>query len=117
MAFPGTYNFNYYRGDTFEFIIRPKDAAGNAFSLDGYSGIFTIASQRGDDPDTIQYTGQAVVNAVDNIVTCTIISGVGRGLVPAVSWVYDVQISNDVNTYTLLTGNITATDDITGAID
>jgi hypothetical protein len=116
MAFPGTYNFNYYRGDTFEFIVRPKDTNGDAFALDGYTGEFTIASGRGSDPEIIQYFSTAVVNAVDNIVTCTINSGVGRNLGPEVSWVYDVQITNEISTYTLLTGNITSTDDITGAV-
>lgn len=116
MAFPGTYNFNYYRGDTFEFIVRPKDTNGDPFALDGYSGEFTIANGRGSTGEIIQFFGTAVVNAVDNIVTCTINPGVGRSLSPDISWVYDVQITNEVNIYTLLTGNITATDDITGAV-
>lgn len=116
MAFPGTYNFNYYRGDTFEFIVRPKDTNGDAFALDGYTGEFTIANQRGSDAETIQFFGDAVVNAVDNIVTCTVYPGVGRSLSPDISWVYDVQITNQVSVYTLLTGNITSTDDITGAV-
>ena len=50
MAFPGTYNFNYYRGDTFQFIVRPKDANGDQFDLDGYTAGFTIASSRGATP-------------------------------------------------------------------
>lgn len=114
MAFPGTYNFNYYRGDTFDFIVRPKDASGNAFDLDGYTALFTIANFRGPDATSV-YEGTAVVNTVDNIVTCTITSGIGRNLLPSIAWVYDVQITNDVNTYTLLNGGITVTDDITGA--
>lgn len=116
MAFPGTYNFNYYRGDTFEFIVRPKDSNGNAFALDGYTASFTVANQRGSTEETIQFEATANVNAVDNIVTCTITSGVGRNLTPDISWVYDVQITNEINIYTLLTGTITATDDITGAV-
>lgn len=116
MAFPGTYNFNYYRGDTFEFIVRPKDSNGSPFDLDGYTASFTIANQRGSGADAIQFTATASVNAVDNIVTCTVTSGVGRNLSPDISWVYDVQITNEINIYTLLTGTITATDDITGAI-
>jgi len=32
MAFPGTYNFNYYRGDRYEFVIRPKTANGDALT-------------------------------------------------------------------------------------
>jgi hypothetical protein len=114
MAFPGTYNFNYYRGDTFEFIVRPKDASGQAFDLDGYTAEFTIANFRGAAASQ-GYVGTASVNTVDNFVTCTITSGIGRNLIPAVSWVYDVEITNDINTYTLLNGSITVTDDITGA--
>ena len=41
MAFPGTYNFSYYKGDTNEFVIRPKNSSGSAFDLTGYSaGLF-----------------------------------------------------------------------------
>lgn len=114
MAFPGTYNFNYYRGDTFQFIIRPKDAVGDQFDLTGYTAIFTIANQRGTG--ATQYTGLAVVNSVDDIVTCTISSSVGRNLVPTTAWVYDVQITDGTNIYTILTGTISSTNDITGAV-
>ena len=34
MAFPGTYNFNYYRGDTNEFVISPKNSDGTTFQLE-----------------------------------------------------------------------------------
>lgn len=114
MAFPGTYNFNYYRGDTFSFIVRPKDAVGSAFDLTDYTAIFTVASSRGAAP-TSSYTCTAVVNSVDDIVTCTISATTGRNLVPSTNWVYDVQITNGSTIYTLLTGSITSTDDITGA--
>lgn len=115
MSFPGTYNFNYYRGDTFSFIVRPKDASGAAFDLTSYSAIFTVASSRGASP-TFSYTGTATVNTVDDIVTCTIPAATGRNLDPDISWVYDVQITNGSTIYTLLTGIITSTDDITGAV-
>jgi hypothetical protein len=114
MAFPGTYNFNYYRGDTFEFIVRPKDASGQAFDLGDYSATFTISNLRGPTA-TSSYVGTASVNTIDDIVTCTITSGIGRNLTPSVNWVYDVEITDDIKTYTLLSGNITVTDDITGA--
>jgi hypothetical protein len=113
MAFPGTFNFNYYRGDTFNFIVRPKDAAGNNFQLDGYTGTFTIADARG--PEATQYEGLAIINVVDDIVTCTITPGVGRNLEPGQTWVYDVEVTDGTTISTLLTGNITVTDDITGA--
>jgi len=119
MAFPGTYNFNYYRGDTFEFIIRPRDASGDPFPLEGFDAEFTIADRRGAgtslDP-VDQYDAEAVVNTVDNIVTCTISDSVGRQLTTDKTWVYDVQIDNGISIYTLLNGKITVTDDITGAV-
>ncbi len=36
MAFPGTYNINYYKGDTYQFRIYPKDTAGYPFDLSVY---------------------------------------------------------------------------------
>lgn len=114
MAFPGTYNFNYYRGDTFAFIIRPKDGNGNAFPLTGFSAAMTIADKRGSLGS--QYTAQAIVNTVDNIVTCTIGPTVGRSLTTDKTWVYDVQITDGSVVYTLLNGNIVVTDDVTGAV-
>jgi hypothetical protein len=113
MAFPGTYNFNYYRGDTFSFIIRPKDASGNVFPLEGFAAQMTIADRRG--PTGTQYSAEAVVNTVDNILTCTVGPGVGRNLTIDKTWVYDVEINDGSVFYTLLNGNIIVTDDITGA--
>jgi hypothetical protein len=114
MAFPGSYNFNYYRGDTAQFVIRPKNANGSAFDLTGYTSQFFIANQRGSA--ATQYEAQAVVNATTDIVTCTILPGVGRQLAPG-TYVYDVQITTGASViYTLLTGSITVTDDITGAV-
>jgi hypothetical protein len=119
MAFPGTYNFNYYRGDTFEFIIRPRDASGNQFPLDDFTATLTIADRRGAGTalnPPIQYSGSAVINTVNNTITCTITDSVGRNLTPGVTWVYDVEISDGASIFTLLNGNITVTDDITGAV-
>jgi hypothetical protein len=116
MAFPGSYNFNYYRGDTAEFVIRPKTANGSAFDLTGFTADFFIANTRGPAP-TQSYEAQAVVDGSADTVTCTILPGVGRSL-PAGTYVYDVQIDSGATlVYTLLTGSITVTDDITGADD
>lgn len=113
MAFPGTYNFSYYRGDTNQFVIRPKNPNGSNFDLTGYSAAFTIATARGSSGT--QYQAQAIVDATADTVTCTILPGVGRSLAPA-TYVYDIQVSSGPTTiYTLLTGTITVTDDITGA--
>lgn len=114
MAFPGTYNFSYYRGDTNEFVIRPKNSNGSAFDLTGFTAEFFIANRRGSTGT--QYEAQAVVNTTSDIVTCTILPGVGSALV-AGTYVYDVQITSGPSViYTLLTGTITVTDHITGAV-
>jgi len=114
MAFPGTFNFSYYRGDTNQFVIRPKNANGQAFDLSGYTAIFTIANRRGSTGT--QYQAQAVVDTNNDLITCTILPGVGRSLA-AGTYVYDVQITTGAsNILTVLTGSITVTDDITGAV-
>jgi ActR/RegA family two-component response regulator len=114
MAFPGTYNFNYYKGDTYQFVIRPKNADGSAFDLTGYSAIFTIATARGSG--ATQYTATASVDTVNNLVTCTISTTVGSSIPTGSTYVYDVQISNLANiVHTLLTGTISITEQVTGA--
>jgi hypothetical protein len=119
MAFPGTYNFSYYRGDTFEFVISPKSANGTTFSLDSFTGSgaeanFVISDVRGSAGD--QTIAQAVVDDVLDTVTCTITPTVGRSLT-AGSYVYDVEIVSTTGIiHTLVTGTITVTDDISGAV-
>jgi hypothetical protein len=122
MAFPSTYNFNYYRGDTAQFVVRPKNANdGSSFDLTNYSAIFTIATARGSG--ATRYSDAqgvtAVVNTTTDIVTCTITPTGGRNLA-AGTYVYDVQITdvapNPDVIFTLLTGTITVTDDIAGAV-
>jgi hypothetical protein len=113
MAFPGTYNFSYYRGDTAEFVVRPKTANGDAFDLSGFSADFFIATARGEG--ATQYEAQAVVDGSADTITCTILPGVGRNLA-AGTYVYDVQIDASASEiFTVITGTITVTDDITGA--
>ncbi len=117
MAFPGTYNFSYYRGDTYQFVIRPKNSNGTTFALDAYAGNadFTIANRRGSTGTQISAT--ATVDTANDIITCTISGSTGRGLVAGTTYVYDVQIDNGAGViFTLLTGSITVTDDITGAV-
>ncbi len=113
MAFPGTYNFDYYRGDTFVFTITPKTSAG---------AIFSIASSRGDNPttsiDSVADTSKlsAVINTSTDIITCTIKPGARTDLVGESTYYYDVEIFNSASLrHTLLTGEITVTDDVTGA--
>ena len=125
MAFPGTYNFDYYRGDTFVFTITPKTSDGATFSLDSYASagaIFTIASSRGNSPtSTINSVDDsaslsAVINTSTDIITCTIKPDARTVLVGGSTYYYDIEIFNGTSLrYTLLTGAITVTDDVTGA--
>lgn len=117
MAFPGTYNFSYYRGDTYQFVIRPKNANGSTMSLDAFEGneVFTIANRRGSAGSQVEAT--AIIDTANDIVTCTIEPSQGRLLVAGTTYVYDVQIDNGAGViYTLLTGSITVTDDVSGAV-
>ena len=114
MAFPGTYNFSYYKGDTSQFVIRPKNSDGSSFDLTGYTANFFIASARGNNP-SFRVEAEAVVSSVNDTVTCTILPGVG-GTLNAGTYVYDVQITSGPSTiFTLVTGNITVTEQVTGA--
>jgi hypothetical protein len=114
MAFPGSYNIDYYKGDTYEFRIYPKNSDNSVFSLVSYGAIFTIATSRGANP-TFAVAGTATIVGNQYIV-CTIAPTVGRTLTAGTSYVYDVQISsaNGSVIYTLLTGNLSVTDDVTG---
>lgn len=116
MAFPGTYNINYYKGDTLQFDIYPKNSSGQPFDLTGYSSDFTIATARGSS--ATQYSGSAEI--VDGRIACTIAPSVGGQLNATAQYVYDVQISNTSGTtpliYTVLTGSITIRDHVTGAV-
>ena len=129
MAFPGTYNFDYYRGDTFRFVISPKDSTGAAFDLSPYvsesparDAIFTIASSRGAEPTfSITSNGSsdlgAAIDENNNTITCTITPTGGRDLEGGSTYYYDVEIYNGADLrYTLLTGTITVQDDVTGAV-
>lgn len=122
MAFPGTFNIDYYKGDTFEFRVYPKDSAGAAFPLEEYATggetAFTIAPSRGalEDPlDAIE--GYAVISADYEYVQCAITPANGAELTAGTTYVYDVQISKTDApydfTFTLLTGSITITDQVT----
>jgi hypothetical protein len=125
MAFPGIYNISYYKGDTYEFKIYPKDASGSPFPLDGYdltAGVtFTISSERGDGGISDQIEGYSVISTDRTHIVCAIRPENGNQLSSSVNYVYDVEISKSGTPYnivrTLLTGSITITDQISGAIE
>jgi hypothetical protein len=124
MAFPGTFNINYYRGDTYEFKIYPKDASGAAFPLTGYDlaegAKFTISTQRGADGLEDQIEAYAAIASDLTHISCAILPENGTAMTAGLNYVYDVEISKAGTPYdlvtTLLTGTITVTNQVTGAV-
>jgi hypothetical protein len=120
MAFPGTYNIRYYKGDTFEFKIFPKTPSGLPFPLTDFSSVkFSIAEQRGSG-SIIE--GYAAISDDGQSVDCAITPAISGSLLMNKSpYVYDVEIGKDSSpydfVYTLLTGTITLTDQVTPLTD
>ena len=119
MAFPGTLNISYYKGDTYEFRVYPKDASGAAFDLSLYDDEnikFSISTARGTTP-TIE--GYAAKSGDNTYITCAILPANGASMTANTTYVYDIEIARTASpynyTYTLLTGNISVTDQVTGA--
>jgi len=120
MAFPGTYNFNYYKGDTFEFRVYPKDSAGGTFPLSQFvspNGVtkFTIAPSRGATSGLIE--GYAEISNDQTFILCAVTPTNGLSMTAGTPYVYDVEIArtsaNYDYVYTLLTGNITVSEQVT----
>ena len=117
MAFPGTYNINYYKGDTFEFRVYPKISDGTLFDLTDYFVLFTMANKRGSGEDVTQVAGFAE-KQVDGSVLCTITPTAGLDI--SNGWVYDLEVYKPQEPgddypliYTLLSGTISVTDQVT----
>jgi hypothetical protein len=120
MAFPGTYNFNYYKGDTYEFRVYPKDSSGAVFDLESFDTFnFTISNTRGSAGLENQIEAFAEVSEDFSFILCALRPADGNALTAGSQYVYDVEIAKSNApydlVYTLLTGNITITDQVTGA--
>lgn len=117
MAFPGTYNINYYYGDTYEFNVIPKKTDGSSFGLTTteWSAKFTIAPTRGAALAD-QISCYAIIQDSSTI-RCAIRPEDALNLDSSIQYVYDVEISKAAEpfdiVYTVLTGNLTITRDIT----
>jgi len=143
MAFPATYDFNYYKGDTFEFRIYPKKNDGTVFELSGFnipssfantpdyytdssapydSAQFTISTVRGSVGTPIKCFSR--ISDDGTFVQCAIRPTEGITLLAGTEYVYDVEVRKPAGSpgtgqyeivHTLLTGTITITDQVTGA--
>ena len=114
MAFPGTYNFSYYQGDVYDFVLRPKQSNGDTFDLTGYTCLFTVATERGNSGSIVGSAQTASVDSSLGTVTCRITPAFGTTLTGN-SYIYDVEIKNTSSSavFTLVTGTISITRDIT----
>lgn len=117
MSFPGTYNINYYYGDTFEFRVYPKNANGAIFDLDTFtSAKFTLAPARGTSLDD-QISCYAAISPDKTNVLCAISPENALIIDPSQDYVYDVEIRKSASpydiVYSLLTGSVTVTSDVT----
>jgi hypothetical protein len=156
MAFPATYNFDYYKGDTFEFRIYPKKNDGTVFMLRDFqnqlnsfvlptdvanapdyvndnsarydSAQFTIAKVRGPitstAPEDQPIRCFARVSDDGTYVLCAIRPSDADKLQAGIEYIYDVEVRRPSSlpgsgsyelVYTLVTGAITVTDQVTGA--
>jgi hypothetical protein len=119
MAYPGTFDISYYKGDSLDFKIFPKDNSGAAFALNDFTSVkFTIADSRGNGATQFLANSSIVSAANPDYVLCQITPGLGAQLDADIQYVYDVEIKNNTGSivYTLLTGTITITDQVTGAL-
>jgi hypothetical protein len=128
MAFPGNYNFSYYKGDTYEFKIYPKNSDGTPFDLTSFADtqssdnarffVSTEAGTAGLD-NQIECSAQIVTEIAETYVLCTITPGQGSSMNAGTDYVYDVEIRKMVGSspyvLTLVYGEITVTDHVTGA--
>mgnify|MGYP000533524899 CR=1 FL=1 len=135
MAFPATYDFNYYKGDTFEFRIYPKKNDGTTHLL----GAFTVPTNFANSPDYVldtsapydsaQFTISTVrgsagtpikcfakISDDGTFVQCAIRPADATYLTAGTTYVYDVEITKSSTPYslvhTVLTGNISVTDQV-----
>jgi hypothetical protein len=143
MAFPATYDFNYYKGDTFEFRIYPKKNDGTVFNLTNYQIASNSSSINDDVTDTVapydsaRFTlsnirgplGQQIpcfarISDDGTYVQCAIRSTDSSNLSADTEYVYDVEVVKPAGAagtgqyalvHTLLTGKITITEQVTGA--
>jgi len=125
MAFPGTYNINYYLGDTQEFKVYPKNNDGSPFDLTDFSAPkFIIAQTRGAEvADQIAAYAEIATDPSGVHLLCAIRPEDAAKMDPSVQYVYDIEIvlpsSTERNNksydivHTVLTGNLTITQDIT----
>jgi len=113
MAFPGTYNFAYYKGDTLEFNVYPKTSNGEPFDLTDFdTAVFNAATARGASTEDL-ITLIASFSPDKSYINCKILPTTGLQFNQGTTYVYDIQINKGLDVvYTLLNGTISITEQI-----
>jgi hypothetical protein len=119
MAFPANFNINYYKGDTFEFRIYPKDASGAVFNLETFTSVAFTMNLVAGTTSAVPIVGYSEISDDGTYIQCAILPGNGALMDATKAYVYDVEVSKTASpydlVYTLLRGTITITDQVTGA--
>ena len=97
MAFPAIYDFNYYKGDTFEFRIYPKKNDGTVFDLSS----FYVPTNYANNPDYVTDSAAPYDSAQFTIATVRGATQVINGVTTAVSPIQCFARVSDDNTYVL----------------
>jgi len=115
MSFPANFNIRYYKGDLYQFVIRPKTSAGDPFPIadSTHEAYFYASTTRGgQSANTITLNASIVGGNVIATIQPSDVSSFNQGN----NYFYDVsvqKISDPDEVYTLLTGSLTITPDIT----
>jgi hypothetical protein len=110
MAWPYNYNIDYYYGDIYQFVAYPRE--NNApYDLNGKTVACDIATERGN-PLAIVASMDLKVSTDFSRILCSITPEIG-GQLTGTNYVYDLEIRNGEEVYTLLTGDIFVNKDVT----
>jgi hypothetical protein len=115
MSFPANFNIRYYKGDLYKFVIRPKTSAGDPFPIQDSTHeayFYASVNRGGNQEDTIILNASIVGGNVEATIFPSDVSRFNQGN----SYFYDVsvaKITDPDEVYTLLTGTISITPDIT----
>ena len=118
MAFPGTYNFNYVRGDTFELKVYPKTTSGASFTLTDYVAYFTVAeSKNSESVDTIYCSATISGDHIDCIIEPSDGEAFPAGVSEMVYQIYIYKVGAEYEQlYTIVEGTISVTDRVTAFV-
>jgi hypothetical protein len=97
MAFPATYDFNYYKGDTFEFRIYPKKNDGTVFNL----GQYVAPTNFANEPDYVNDSSAPYDSAQFTIASARGATQLINGVVTPVTPIKCFARISDDNTYVL----------------